>query len=223
MRGRVDGLLAISPYAGLDVAAARLPASLPVLLLDSDPNAEAVSTLGVDNHAGALDMMEYLADCGYRDIAFVAGRQPHFNAAERLRGYLDGLARFLPGAEPWVVDGDFDVQTGALAAEALLAAPRRPDCVFAANDMMALGCMFAFQRAGLRVPEDIGLAGFNDIPLAAQTAPPLTSVKIDIARLGTDAFTMLLDRMADGSVAPSRVVRPELMVRGSTRRIGITQ
>jgi LacI family transcriptional regulator len=223
MRGRVDGLLAISPYAGLEVAAARLPATLPVLLLDSDPNAEAVSTLGVDNHAGALDMMEYLADCGYRDIAFVAGRQPHFNAAERLRGYLDGLARFLPGAEPWVVDGDFDVQTGALAAEALLAAPRRPDCVFAANDMMALGCMFAFQRAGLRVPEDIGLAGFNDIPLAAQTAPPLTSVKIDIARLGTDAFTMLLDRMADGSVAPSRVVRPELMVRGSTRRIGITQ
>ena len=83
--------------------------------------------------------------------------------------------------------------------------------------------MFAFQRAGLRVPDDIGLAGFNDIPLAAQTAPALTSVKIDIARLGTDAFTMLLDRMVDGAAIPSRLVQPKLMVRGSTRRVGTTQ
>jgi LacI family transcriptional regulator len=89
--------------------------------------------------------------------------------------------------------------------------------------MMALGCMFAFQRAGLRVPEDIGLAGFNDIPLASHTSPPLTSVKIDIARLGSDAFTMLLDRMVDGAPIPSRLVEPKLMVRGSTRRIGTTQ
>ena len=152
-----------------------------------------------------------------------SGRTPNFDAAERLRGYCDGLAESLPGAEPWILAGDFDVASGHRAGCELLAAPELPDAVFAANDMMALGCMFAFQRAGLRVPEDIGLAGFNDIPLAAQTAPPLTSVKIDIARLGTDAFTMLLDRMADGSVAPSRMVRPELMVRGSTRRIGRTQ
>jgi LacI family transcriptional regulator len=95
--------------------------------------------------------------------------------------------------------------------------------VFAGNDEMALGCMFAFQRAGLRVPEDIGLAGFYDIPLASQTAPPLTSVKVDSARLGAGAFTMLLGRMADSSLAMSRIVRPELMVRGSTRRIGKTQ
>jgi LacI family transcriptional regulator len=216
MRGRVDGLLAISPYAGLDVAAANLPASLPVLLLDSDPAAEGVATLGVDNHAGALEMMRHLADCGYRRIAFVSGRHPHFNAAERLRGYLDGLQRFVPGARPLVVEGDFDVQSGVRAGEELLAADERPDCVFAANDMMALGCIFAFRRAGLRVPEDIGLAGFEDIPLASVTQPPLTSVRVDIARLGTDAFTMLLERMADGAV-PSRIVAPQLMVRNSTR------
>lgn len=218
MRGRVDGLLAISPYAGLDVATARLPQSLPVLLLDSDPAAEGVSTLGVDNHAGAMAMMRHLVDCGYRDIAFISGRHPHFNATERLRGYLDGLVEFLPQAQPWVMEGDFDVQSGSRAGDALLSGPRRPDAVFAANDMMALGCMFAFQRAGLRVPDDIGLAGFNDIPLASHTSPPLTSMRIDIARLGTDAFTMLLDSMADGGVPGTRIVQPELVVRGSTTR-----
>lgn len=218
MRGRVDGLLAISPYAGLDVASANLPDSLPVLLLDSDPAAEGVFTLGVDNHAGALAMMRHLVDCGYRDIAFVSGRHPHFNASERLRGYLDGLAELLPGAQPRVVEGDFDVQSGSRAGEALLAGPRRPDAVFAANDMMALGCMFAFQRAGLQVPRDIGVAGFNDIPLASHASPPLTSMRIDIARLGTDAFTMLFDRMADAAAPETRIVQPELVVRGSTCR-----
>src|SRR3546814_14312589 len=97
MRGRVDGLLAISPYAGLDIASANLPRSLPVLLLDSDPAAEGVSTLRVDNHAGAVAMMRHLVDRGYRDIAFISGRVPHFNATERLRGYLDAMAELLSG------------------------------------------------------------------------------------------------------------------------------
>ena len=220
MRGRVDGLLAISPYAGLDIAAANLPRSLPVLLLDSDPAVERVSTLCVDNHAGAMAMMRHLVDQGYRDIAFISGRVPHFNATERLRGYMDAMAELLPGVRPRVVQGDFDVQSGSHAGEELIAGPQRPDAVFAANDMMALGCMFAFQRAGLRVPEDIGLAGFNDIPLASCTSPPLTTMHIDLSRLGSDAFDMLLDRMEGDGETRGRVVQPQLVVRGSTTRPG---
>ena len=218
MRGRVDGLLAISPYAGLDIAAANLPRSLPVLLLDSDPSAEGVSTLGVDNHAGAMAMMRHLVDQGYRDIAFISGRLPHFNATERLRGYLDAMARLLPEVAPRVVQGDFDVQSGSRAGDELLAGPKRPDAVFAANDMMALGCMFAFQRAGVRSPDDIGLAGFNDIPLAAHASPPLTSMRIDLSRLGSDAFSLLLDHMEGDGGPVARIVQPELMVRGSTAK-----
>ncbi|MDQ2703223.1 MAG: LacI family transcriptional regulator [Pseudomonadota bacterium] len=218
MRGRVDGLLAISPYAGLDIASANLPRSLPVLLLDSDPSAEGVSTLGVDNHAGAVAMMRHLVDCGYRDIAFISGRVPHFNASERLRGYFDAMEALLPGVSPRVIQGDFDVQSGSRAGDELLAGPKRPDAVFAANDMMALGCMFAFQRAGLRVPEDVAVAGFNDIPLASHTSPPLTSMRIDISRLGSDAFDMLLERMEGDANDGARIVQPELVVRGSTAR-----
>ena len=218
MRGRVDGVLAISPWRGRDVAQARLPASMPVLLLDSDPGSEGVDVLAVDNHAGAKMLMRHLVeDCGYQRIAFVSGRRPHFNAEERLRGYLDAMAELLPGVEPRVVEGDFDVQSGFQAGEALLQADQRPDAVFAANDMMALGVMFAFQRAGLSIPKDIGVAGFNDIPIASHASPALTTVRLDIAALGTDAFSMLLDRMGERGEPRKRMLRPEVVVRDSTR------
>ena len=217
MRGRVDGVLAISPYAGRDVATARLPRSMPVLLLDSDAAASDASMLSVDNHAGAMLLMRHLVACGYRRIAFVSGRRPHFNAEERLRGYTDAMAELLPRSKPWIVDGDFDVQSGFDAGTALLAAPKRPDAVFAANDMMALGCLFAFQRAGLVVPRDIGVAGFNDIPIAAHASPALTTVRLDIAALGAEAFSMLLDRMGDCETPQRRVLQPQLVVRDSTR------
>ena len=217
MRGRVDGVLAISPYAGRDVATARLPRSLPVLLLDSDPTAGGAGGLSIDNHAGALLLMRHLVGCGYKRIAFISGRRPHFNAEERLRGYLDALAELLPRATPWVVEGDFDVQSGYQAGEALLASAQRPDAVFAANDMMALGCMFAFQRAGLQVPGDIGVAGFNDIPIAGHASPPLTTVRLDIAAMGAEAFAMLLDHMGERREPERRVLQPQLVVRESTR------
>ena len=218
MRGRVDGVLAISPYGGRDVATARLPRSLPVLLLDSDPAIEGASALSVDNHAGAMLLMRHLVSCGYERIAFVSGRRPHFNAEERLRGYLDAMAELLPGSAPRVVEGDFDVQSGYQAGETLLGLPERPDAVFAANDMMALGCLFAFQRAGLQVPRDIGVAGFNDIPIAGHASPPLTTVRLDLAAMGTEAFSMLLERMGERSAPERRVLQPQLVVRESTRQ-----
>jgi len=217
MRGRVDGVLAISPYHGNDVATARLPRSLPVLLLDSDPAVEGASALAVDNHAGAMMLMRHLVGCGYERIAFISGRIPHFNAEERLRGYLDAMAELLPRSTPRVLEGDFDVQSGYQAGETLMASADRPDAVFAANDMMALGCLFAFQRAGLRVPRDIGVAGFNDIPIASHASPPLTTVRLDIAAMGTEAFSMLLDRMGERSVPERRVLQPQLVVSESTR------
>ena len=223
MRGRVDGLLAISPYAGLDLAAARLPAGLPVLLLDSDPGVAGASTYGIDNHAGAKAMVGHLVDNGYRDIAFVGGREPHFNAGERQRGYLEAMAELVPSVRPRVLPGDFDVASGARAGQQLAEPGQRPDAIFAANDMMALGCLFALQRAGLRVPGDIALAGFNDIPLARHASPPLTTLRIDIASMGTEALVMLTEGIADGGGPRHHSVVPELVVRASTTRRAATQ
>ena len=216
MRGRVDGLIALSPYSGLDLEAARIPGKLPVLLLDSEPGVPGASTLGSDHHAGAMAVVRHLVENGYREIAFVGGRQPYHNARERERGYLQAMAELLPAVRPRVLQGDSDAASGARAGQMLAAADGRPDAVFAANDMMALGCLFAFQRAGLRVPGDVAVAGFNDIPLARHASPPLTSVRIDIPALGAEALVMLLDGIASGGAPRHRRIAPRLVVRAST-------
>lgn len=221
MRGRVDGVLVMSPHSGRDVAAANLPPELPLLLLDSDADEPRLDNLRVDNHAGAVAMVRHLVDCGYRRIAFVAGREPHFDASERLRGYRDALRECLPGARPWIVPGNFDVLSGRQAGTRLLQSAERPDAVFAANDMMALGCLFAFQEAGLVVPDEVAVAGFNDSPTARHAFPALTTMRIDVSGFGARALHMLLDRrpVAEGALHEGalQLLQPQLVVRGSTR------
>jgi len=162
-------------------------------------------------------MVQHLAKQGFRRIAFVAGPQDNFDADQRLRGYRDALAEFLPGAEPIVLEGAFDESSGNAAGHAILAMAQRPDAVFAANDMMALGCLFAFHQAGLRVPDDIAVAGFDDIPLARYVHPSLTTIAVDIAELGGLALrTLLAGREAD-MPRDVRLIAPHLVARASTR------
>ena len=213
MRGRVDGVLLMSPSLTATPACRDELAGTPAVVVNTRDAGDGVAALCVDNHGGAMAMVEHLAACGHRRIAFIAGPDDNFDAHERLRGYRDALARHVPDSEPWVLPGDFSEAGGHHAGQQLLASRERPDAVFAANDMMALGCMFAFQRAGLRIPDDIGLAGFNDIPLAAHASPPLTSMRIDLSRLGSDAFSLLLDHMEGDGGPVARIVQPELMVR----------
>jgi LacI family transcriptional regulator len=217
MRGRVDGLLVMSPY--MDAPAAP-DDSLPLVLINSQCASEGVAALGVDNYGGAFAMVEHLVMSGHRRIAFIAGPTDNFDAHERLRGYRDALVRFAPQDEPWVVAGDFDEASGHRAGLALLEAPRRPDAVFAANDMMALGCLFAFVHAGVQVPGDIALAGFDDIPMARYVHPSLTTVRVNISELGARAVRMLIAQLTEGVVVSPRYesLTPELIVRESSGR-----
>ncbi len=225
MRGRVDGLLVMSPYVGnADFLRDNLSASLPAVLMNSHLPDAGYCALGIDNHDGARRMMRHLVDSGYRRIAFIAGPEDNFDAHERLRGYREALAEMLPLAKPWVVPGDFDEASGHRAGRELLAADKRPDAVFAANDMMALGCLFAFNQAGVQAPDDIAIAGFDDIPLARYVHPSLTTMRVDIAELGGQALRTLLDRtdgVASGSSPP--LFAPELIIRGSTRATPLQQ
>lgn len=215
MRGRVDGLLLMSPFVGnADFIAENLAQQMPVVLMNTATPASGHATLSVDGYGGAVTMTRHLAEAGYRRIAFITGPEGNFDASERLRGYRDAMAEVLPGIEPWVLQGDFDEASGHRAGQALLAAPERPDAVFAANDMMALGCLFAFNQAGVRVPADIALAGFDDIPLARYVHPALTTMRVEIADLGARAIRMLLDT-ANGQ-APQASLSPVLVVRESS-------
>lgn len=217
MRGRVDGLLVMSPFvAAPTLLSEHLEPSLPAVLINSQAGLDGTAVLGVNNHGGAMAMVEHLVASGHRRIAFIAGPQDNFDAHERLRGYREALQRLVPGAQEWVLPGDFDEASGHRAGRELLAASPRPDAVFAANDMMALGCLFAFAQAGVRVPADIALAGFDDIPLARYVHPALTTIRVNIAELGARAARLLIAKVAGEATNEPSVLTTELIVRESS-------
>ena len=188
------------------------------MLINTDVQEAAYPALTIDNYSAAVAMVEHLVQAGHRRIAFIGGPEGNFDARERLRGYRDALARLAPEAPPQEFAGDFSETAGYEAGKRIAQAADRPQAVFAANDMMALGCLYAFNEAGVRVPQDIALAGFDDIPLARFVHPTLTTMRVSIAELGGRAMSRLLDTIdSDGErVAPSAMLVPELIVRESS-------
>jgi len=192
LQGRVDGLLVMAPHSDNGVLATNIPAGLPTVLMNTRLADTDFPTLSIDNQGGAIAMMNHLVGVGHESIAFIAGLSGNFDAEERLAGYRETLARLLPKADETILPGDFNEESGYEAGLAICALGRRPDAIFAANDMMALGCLFALTEKGLRVPDDIALAGFDDIPIARFVSPQLTTVRVRIADLGRDALERLV-------------------------------
>lgn len=217
MRGRVDGLLLMSPYLQDDGFLSRnVDASLPLVLMNAARN-EGYASLGIDNHGGALAMTRHLLGTGLRRIAFIGGPEDNDDARERLRGYCDALLEHDGDLEPWVLAGNFDEDSGHRVGQALLSMEERPEAIFAANDMMAIGCLYALGRGGIRSPDDIAVVGFDDIPLARYVHPALTTMRVDIAALGAHAIKTLLDSDArqDGRTHAATLLQTELVVRDS--------
>ncbi|MBD8897810.1 LacI family DNA-binding transcriptional regulator [Rhodanobacter sp. DHG33] len=194
MQGRVDGIVILSS-PGVDAAFLKtnLPESLPTVLLNSDMKAGAAAVLNIDNFAGTYAMVRHLASLGHRRIAFVTGPKNNFDARQREAGFRAAMTRLVPGTSPRIVSGDFSEASGYLAGRELLSGKVRPQAVFAANDMMAVGCLQAFKEAGIAVPGDIALVGFDDIPIARYVTPPLSTVRVRIAELGKNAMDLLAD------------------------------
>ncbi|HSX61820.1 MAG TPA: LacI family DNA-binding transcriptional regulator [Tahibacter sp.] len=216
LQGRVDGLLVMSPHADAGLLADNLPALVPTMLMNTRVDGDYAS-LNVDNYAGAYAMVGHLVARGFRRIALVAGPAQNFDAEERRRGYEQALRDLLPDAVPFVVDGDFTEAAGDRAARAIRESAPDVDAIFAANDAMAVGCLFALNELGLRVPRDVALVGFDDIPMARYTTPPLTTVRVRIADLGERAMARLIARIEqpDHADAGAEVLACELVVRQS--------
>jgi len=216
MNGRVDGLLMMSPHVDGDFLQHNLPGKLPAVLISTGLEVPDQVRFVIDNHGGAKAMTRHLAASGRKRIAFVTGPQGNEESAERLRGYRDGLRA---GAAPLVVDGDFSEESGWAAGRRIAQMKPRPDAVFAANDMMAVGCMAALGEAGLRVPDDVAVAGFDDIPVARYLSPPLTTVRVGIADLGRRALEGLVAALEDPRAAAARreTLSTELVIRRSCR------
>lgn len=218
LRGRVDGLILMSPDLDAATLRANLPDDLPVVLLNCRVAGHRFDTLSVGNVGGAAAMVGHLAGLGHRRIAFVRGAAGNNDAAERLRGFRRAVRRLgLPAAAELELAGDFSEESGYRAGPLVLALDPRPDAVFAANDSMAIGLLAALREAGEEVPEGIALAGFDDIPIARFLTPALTTVRVDIARLGARAFERLAAALDPKGSPPggSEVVPTQVVVRAS--------
>jgi LacI family transcriptional regulator len=214
MRGRVDGLIVMSPDIDGPALAANLPDSLPVVLLNCAVDGTSYDAISVDNFGGAYAMVRHLLSTGGTRVAIITGSSRNYDARERLRGYRAALRD--AGAEQqegWEIAGDFTETGGYRAAREIAALSPRPTAVFAANDAMAIGALSAFREVGLRVPEDIAVAGFDDIPMARYMSPPLTSVHIEISELGARAMGVLLAAVQEKNRHErQRVVLPTTLV-----------
>jgi LacI family transcriptional regulator len=217
MQGRADGVLLMSPHLDAEVLRRNLPRGMPAVLMNTPRQGPDYSSLTVDNHGGASAMVRHLRAKGHRRIAMISGPHGNFDADERLRGYLDTLAKLAPRTQPQVLRGDFTEESGHRAAQEIAAMRERPDAVFAANDTMAIGCLFGLAEAGLAVPRDIAVAGFDDIPMARYVNPPLTTVRMEIAQLGEAAFGRLMRAIErrDQDKPSRQTLRTELVVRKS--------
>jgi LacI family transcriptional regulator len=198
MRGRVDGLIVMWPEMDAETAVRNLPAGFPVVLLHFPVGPDAFDVITIANFDGARAMVRHFLDLGHRRIAIIKGAEGNFDAAERLRGYRDALASAgIPSSPALEAHGDFSEASGFVAIDQLLRGEPRPTAIFAANDAMAIGALSALRQAGLRVPQDVAVAGFDDIPIAQYLDPPLSSVHVDISALGERATLRLLDAVRD--------------------------
>lgn len=193
MRGRVDGLVIMSPHIDAETLNENLPQSLPVVLLNCYVESAGFDSLNIDNFSGAYAMVKHLIGHGHRHIAIIKGTEKNFDAAERLRGYRKAIQE--SGLTPDLrleFTGDFSEAGGYEAAKQILRSSERATAIFACNDSMAIGALSALREQDVRVPEEIALAGFDDVPIASYLTPSLTSVQVGIHNLGVRAIDTLI-------------------------------
>ena len=173
----------------------------------------------IDNEYGAHLAVRHLIELGHRRIAFVSGPANHTDAMERLAGYRRALMEAdIPLDQNLIAEGNFHEASGLMAVNRLFETQQQFTAVFAANDLSAYGVRLGLYRKGVRVPDDISLVGFDDLPGSAFTAPPLTTVHQPIYDLGRTATTALLG-LINGETASGDVAPVELVVRETTRRV----
>jgi DNA-binding LacI/PurR family transcriptional regulator len=215
--GRVDGLLVLTARVRDPTVLRVARSGVPVVLVNRRSEGIAGSVV-MDDARGAQIAVDHLAELGHRRIAHVTGPTNIDTAQRRLAGFRAAMrAHALPLREAWIVAADHTESGGAEAARALLATPNRPTAVYVASFLAGIGATHVFREAELRVPEDISVVISDELTLAAHIAPPLTTVRMPLARMGEVAAIMLMHAVAGEPVTDIVLADPpELVIRNST-------
>jgi DNA-binding LacI/PurR family transcriptional regulator len=192
--------------------------NIPLVFVDEGPERPGISLLHVDYHHGIRQGVQHLAALGHRDIAFISGRKGLHSAQSRLAAFSRSLEECGIDADPeWIVEGDHTMEGGIEAMDRLLKVTQRPTAVMCSNDMTAIGVLHTLYRAGLRVPDDLSVIGFDDIHIAQVTIPPLTTIQMSCFDLARAAVTALRAHVEDGGEPKRNYQIPtHLVVREST-------
>ncbi len=215
---QVDGLIVLSSGGDPELLDTLRTANMPLVVVDREIDDLAADLVEVNHEAGGRLATEHLVGLGHTRIACIAGPTELSSARQRVQGYRRALeAAGLPFDASRVVSRAFTPEGGHEAMSALLALPERPTAVFASNDLMAVGAICAAAQAGLRVPQDVSVIGFDDIALAAYINPPLTTIAQPKQQTGELAARLLMQRIRQPEHALQReILQPTLQLRQST-------
>jgi LacI family transcriptional regulator len=214
---RVDGIIVLTGRL-TDQSLRGYAQQQPVVVTGRSLEAPGLFAFNFDNFDGGRLATDHLIEGGHRQIAFISGDLAHPDANERLRGYRHALEQAGLAFNPaLVMAGDYTEHSGLLAVDRLLQSGQRFSAIFAANDQMAAGAALALQRRALRVPDDISIVGFDDLPTSPYASPPLTSVRQPAFDIGSLAASAMLQLLA-GTAPVVAVPVPQLVARESSRR-----
>ncbi|HUF09465.1 MAG TPA: LacI family DNA-binding transcriptional regulator [Rhodothermales bacterium] len=214
MNGWVDGFLVVTHNLHIDLLLEAVPDGTPAVFLHTASPLLGYSSVQTDNRASARVAVQHLIDERHQRIGMVKGPEQNGEAIERYLGFQEALRENGLTLEPdFVLPGDFTREGGIEAGRRLLDLNQRPTAVFAANDDTAIGLMFVLQEAGWRIPDDLALIGFDDIPSSRYQTPSLSTIHIPIAEMGRRAVGLLVDAMEDPEGRDPQV----LMFRGLLR------
>ncbi len=218
---QVDALLVIPAHEDRSRdAVAAAAARVPLVLMDRGCGPGIADSVAVDNTAGTALVLDHLAATGRRRVCFLGAKGTASAAAERRAAYAAGAGALDPKAPDRVFLGDFSVAWGRAAVDEAWTA--RPDALVCANDLIAIGALQRLQQLGAAVPDEVAVTGFDDIPMAALSAPGVTTVRQPVAELAAEAARLLDARLSGASDGPQRAIRlaPELVVRESSAVAG---
>jgi len=213
--GLIDGVIVLATLLDDPLIDSLSESNRPFMTIGRHPTNEKINYVDVDNRSGAYLAVSYAIRAGYHRVGLIGGPRNTISGLDRYQGYLDALRQFgLPVIPELVTESDYSDAGSYQTMKRLL--PFHPDAVFAASDAMAFAAIRAIQEVGLSVPKDIAIVGFDDIPPAATSKPPLTTVRQPILQTGKIAAEILIDMIEHPDSHPHRVVLPtELVIRSS--------
>lgn len=217
--GLVGGIILLVSAITDDLKKKLNQTKIPVVLIGGDKQEKDFDTVAIDNYQGAFNATEYLIKKkNFKRIAHITGPSENYDAFLRKKGFIDACKKHNVSInKSFIVNGNYTIDSGYHGFIQLYGLPERPEVIFTANDMMALGCYDAANYFNVKIPEDIGIIGFDDIFMSKYINPGLTTVRVQIEEVGKAAADLLVEKLKQSNGKPHTLIKipTELIIRGS--------